>query len=71
MKDVLNAMNNIKQNNLKVTRITNAEFELGNGDVYPIPFELDNEKLCKHNVYLGKRVKRGLFKSSSGKLMLI
>jgi len=27
---------------------------------------IDNEKLCKHDVYLGKRVKRGLFKSNSG-----
>ena len=28
---------------------------------------IDNEKLCKHEVYAGKRVKRGLFKSNSGK----
>lgn len=27
------------------------------------------EKLCKHDVYLGKRKKRGLFKSSIGKLI--
>ena len=28
---------------------------------------LDNEKIGKHDVYLGKRVHRGLFKSSTGK----
>ena len=27
------------------------------------------EKLCKHDVYLGKRKKRGLFQSSIGKLL--
>lgn len=27
---------------------------------------LDNEPICKHETYLGKRVKRGLFKSSKG-----
>ena len=27
------------------------------------------EKLCKHDVYLGKRKKRGLFQSSIGKLI--
>lgn len=26
---------------------------------------LDNEAICKHDIYLGKRVKRGLFKSSN------
>lgn len=30
---------------------------------------LDNEELCKHDVYLGKRLKRGLFESSSGRLI--
>ena len=28
---------------------------------------VDNEMLSKHEIYLGKRVKRGLFKSNSGK----
>lgn len=28
---------------------------------------LANEKICKHSVYMGKRVKRGLFRSSTGK----
>ena len=30
---------------------------------------LDNEEVCKHNNYLGKRIKRGLFKSSENKLI--
>lgn len=30
---------------------------------------LDNEPLRKHNVYIGKRIKRGLFKSAKGKFM--
>ena len=27
------------------------------------------EEMCKHDKYLGKRVKRGLFKSSTGKIL--
>ena len=30
---------------------------------------LDNEDICKHDIYLGKRIHRGLFKASSGKLI--
>ena len=30
---------------------------------------LDNEEVCKHEKYLGKRIKRGLFKSKEGKLI--
>jgi putative transposase len=30
---------------------------------------LDNESLCKHESYLGKRIKRGLFRSSNGTLI--
>ena len=30
---------------------------------------LDNEEICKHDSYLGRRIKRGLFKSSSGKVL--
>lgn len=30
---------------------------------------IDNEKICKHEFYKGKRVKRGLFRSESGKLI--
>ena len=30
---------------------------------------MDGEKVCKHEVYLGNRIKRGLFESSSGFLI--
>lgn len=30
---------------------------------------LDNEKICKHRKYKGKRVKRGLFKTAKGILI--
>ena len=30
---------------------------------------IDNEEVCKHDTYLGKRIKRGLFKSKEGKLI--
>ncbi len=30
---------------------------------------LDNEEICKHEQYVGKRVKRGLFKSHDGRLI--
>ena len=30
---------------------------------------LDNEDVCKHEVYKGKRIKRGLFQSSDGRLI--
>ena len=30
---------------------------------------LDNEKICKHNSYLGKRIKRGLFQSKNGNMI--
>jgi putative transposase len=30
---------------------------------------LDNESIEKHDEYLGKRIKRGLFKSSCGKIL--
>jgi putative transposase len=30
---------------------------------------IDNEEICKHDEYKGKRIKRGLFKSSCGKLI--
>jgi hypothetical protein len=34
-------MENLKNKQLKVVRLTKTEFELDNGDVYPIPFELE------------------------------
>lgn len=30
---------------------------------------IDNEKICKHDKYVGKRIKRGLFKTLEGKLI--
>lgn len=30
---------------------------------------LDNEEICKHEDYLGKRIKRGLFKTAQGRLI--
>ena len=30
---------------------------------------LDNEEICKHEEYLGKRIKRGLFKTAQGKII--
>lgn len=30
---------------------------------------IDNEEVCKHDTYLGKRIKRGLFKSKEGKII--
>ena len=29
----------------------------------------DNEEICKHEEYLGKRIKRGLFKTAQGKII--
>lgn len=36
-------MNNLKNKEYKVVRLTTTEFELENGDVYPIPFEIDSD----------------------------
>jgi putative transposase len=30
---------------------------------------LDNEEICKHEAYLGRRIQRGLFKTSNGKII--
>lgn len=30
---------------------------------------LDDEPICKHEIYLGRRIKRGLFKASDGKII--
>ena len=34
-------MENLKNKSLKVVRVDKHEFEHDNGDIYPIPFELD------------------------------
>jgi len=41
MKKKNRIMENLKNKLLKVVRVDKHEFELDNGDVYPIPFELD------------------------------
>ena len=41
MKKIIKIMENLKNQTLKVVRVDKHEFELDNGDVYPIPFELD------------------------------
>jgi hypothetical protein len=41
MKKKNRIMENLKNKSLKVVRVDKHEFELDNGDVYPIPFELD------------------------------
>jgi hypothetical protein len=40
-KKIKNIMENLKNKNLIVVRFDKNEFELDNGDIYPIPFELD------------------------------
>ena len=40
-KQINKVMENLKNKSLKVVRVNKTEFELDNGDVYPIPFELD------------------------------
>ncbi len=40
-KQTNKVMENLKNKSLKVVRVDKTEFELDNGDVYPIPFELD------------------------------
>ncbi len=41
MKKRNTIMENLKNESLKVVRVDKHEFELDNGDIYPIPFELD------------------------------
>lgn len=40
-KKINKIMEDLKNKNLIVVRVNKTEFELDNGDVYPIPFELD------------------------------
>jgi len=40
-KKIKTIMENLKNKNLIVVRFDKNEFELDNGDIYPIPFELD------------------------------
>jgi len=36
-------MDNLKNKKFTVVRVSKTEFELDNGDIYPIPFEYDYE----------------------------
>jgi ATP sulfurylase len=40
-KKINKIMEDLKSKNLIVVRVNKTEFELDNGDVYPIPFEFD------------------------------
>lgn len=42
---------------MKVVRITRTEFELDNGDIYPLPFELDETPTLKefNEIYANSR----------------
>lgn len=42
---------------MKVIRLTKTEFELDNGDIYPLPFELDEAISIKefNKIYAGSK----------------
>lgn len=42
---------------MKVVRVTRTEFELDNGDIYPLPFELDYTPTLKefNEIYANSR----------------
>lgn len=40
---IARAMKEIENKKLKVIRVSKTEFELDNGDIYPIPFDLGYE----------------------------
>ncbi len=47
-----------KANDMKVVRVTRTEFELENGDIYPLPFELDHTPTVKefNEIYANSKV---------------
>ncbi len=47
-----------KAKKMKVVRVTRTEFELDNGDVYPLPFELDHTPTVKefNEIYANSKV---------------
>ena len=58
--------------------ISMLEYKLAEHNIYLITLNeshtskcsfIDNEKICHHDEYVGKRIKRGLFKSASGKVI--
>jgi len=50
-------MRSKKDKKMKVVRVTRTEFELDNGDVYPLPFELDETPTLKefNEIYANSR----------------
>jgi len=40
-------MKKLQEKEYKVVRVSKTEFELDNGDIYPIPFELDKVPTVK------------------------
>ena len=50
-------MRSKKDKKMKVIRVTKTEFELDNGDIYPLPFELDETPTLKefNEIYANSR----------------
>jgi len=50
-------MQSKKVTGMKVIRLTKTEFELDNGDIYPLPFELDEAISIKefNKIYAGSK----------------
>ena len=47
-----------KDKKMKVVRVTRTEFELDNGDIYPLPFELDYTPTIKefNEIYANSKI---------------
>ena len=47
-----------KDRKMKVVRVTRTEFELDNGDIYPLPFELDYTPTIKefNEIYANSKI---------------
>ena len=47
-----------KDKKMKVVRVTRTEFELDNGDIYPLPFELDYTPTVKefNEIYANSKI---------------
>lgn len=50
--------NHKKVKDMKVVRVTRTEFEMDNGDIYPLPFELDYTPTLKefNEIYANSKV---------------
>jgi len=51
-------MKSKKVTGMKVVRVTKTEFELDNGDIYPLPFELDEALSLKefNEIYANSKI---------------